>query len=423
MTSSESYVGFPALREPDVLVEALVHDPPEVRWRVVRELFRIGDPKDSEELIEKLRPHLFEEQDFRIKYRIMMALQALHRPTQGSGFVLVRGKGAFRDSEIGPGGPGEETSEHLEAGQDFFPVVDFHVHPKMPDLRFFADMKTAGVTHAVILATDTDPSDVDRPEVRERLQRDYAPSPQANHVPFEKMLAQIKSSLYSQTHVTNTDVADWVADYPDILIGFGSVNLSKDPAYVEAKLDEIEALNLRGIKLLPYSQFFDPSENENVDLLFDYCRRTGSIVLSHTGCGAGPFEILELSRNARPELWEPIVKKYPEVPLVLAHFGSYSSYIPGIWLQEAAQLGKKYRNVYADLAAVDWLLDREMVVNEIRKTITFDRVLFGTDYPLPLTAGVSLAYLVGGLKANSLLNEREKRKVLGENAARLLRIG
>lgn len=423
MISSEAYVGFPELRETDALVEALVHDPPDIRWRVVRDLFRIGDRKDTEELIEKLQPHLFSAGDFRVKYRIMMALQALHRSGPVPGFTLVRGKGAFRDSEIKRSGQGNEIPESMELGQDFFPVVDFHVHPKMPDMRFLSDMKTAGVTHAVILATDTDPADTDRPEIREKLEREYAGSPQANTVPFEKMLAHIKSSLYSQTHVTNVDVADWVADYPDILIGFGSVNLSKDREYVERTLDEISALKLRGIKLLPFSQFFDPSENENVDVLFDYCRRTGSIVLSHTGCAAGPFEILELSRNSRPELWEPVLKKYPDVPLVLAHFGAYSTYIPGIWLQEAAQLGKKYRNVYADLAAVDWLLDREMVVNEIRKTITFDRVLFGTDYPLPLTAGASLAYLVSGLRANSLLSEREKRKVLGENAARLLRIG
>ena len=117
-----------------------------------------------------------------------------------------------------------------------------------------------------------------------------------------------------------------------------------------------------------------------------------------------------------------LVKKYPDVPLVLAHFGAYSSQIPGIWLHEAMQLGGKYRNVYADLAAVNWLLDREEVVKEIRKTIGFDRVLFATDYPQPQYWGVSLAYLVGRLRVNSYLTEKEKRKVLGENAARLLGI-
>ncbi|MFH1113493.1 MAG: amidohydrolase family protein [Pseudomonadota bacterium] len=406
----------------DEIVHALVHDPPDVRWRVVRKLFRIADKNAVQELIGKLRPRLSELDDFRVKYRVVIALQALHHSVESGEFTLVRGKGAVKNGELkssknDPVGP-TDLRTHL----DFFPIVDFHIHPKMPDMRFFTDLRKAGVTHGVILATDTDPADADRPEIIAKLEKAYSSSPQASRVPFEHMLKQIRASLYSPTHVTNHDVADWVEDYPDILIGFGSVNLSKDREYVERTLDEIRALGLRGIKLLPFSQFFNPSECENVKVLFDYCRETGSVVLSHSGCGAGPFEILELSRDANPLHWESVVKKYPDVPLVLAHTGAYSNFIPGIWLQETLMLGKKYRNVYADLAAVDWILDKEMVIKEIRKTITFDRILFGTDYPLPLTAGVSLEYLVNGLKANSFLTEKEKRKILGQNACRLLGI-
>jgi predicted TIM-barrel fold metal-dependent hydrolase len=154
--------------------------------------------------------------------------------------------------------------------------------------------------------------------------------------------------------------------------------------------------------------------------VFEYCMLTGSIILSHSGCGPGPFEIIELSQNSHPSLWEPWVKKYPQVSVVLAHSGAYSTEIPGIWLFDALQLGQKHSNVYIDLAAVDWLLDREEVVQEIRKTIGFDRVLFATDYPLPLAAGVSLAYIVKRIQTNSHLTPKEKHKVLGKNAARLL---
>lgn len=395
-----------------------MHDPPDVRWRVIRDLFRIDDPTAKQELIARLQPWLQETQDFRVRYRITLALQALHRLSTTEGHTLVKGKGAIREPDLDGADRGYRQAAGL--GQNFAPVVDFHIHPKLPDMKFFSDLRRAGVTHGVILATDTDPADVDRPEIREELRTAYSSCAQSSTLPFEKMLAQIRISLYSPSHVTNRDVADWVADYPDILVGFGSVNLSKERTYVERTLGEIDKLKLRGVKLLPYSQFFNPSQNENVALLFDYCRQTGCIVLSHTGCGAGPFEILELSRNANPSLWEPVLRKYPDVSLVLAHCGSYSAYIPGIWLYESLLLGKKFKNVFADLAAVEWLLDREMVVKEIRKTIGFDRILFGTDYPLPLTAGVSLAYLVSGLKANILLTEKEKRKVLGENAAHLL---
>jgi predicted TIM-barrel fold metal-dependent hydrolase len=83
-------------------------------------------------------------------------------------------------------------------------------------------------------------------------------------------------------------------------------------------------------------------------------------------------------------------------------------------------LGKSHPNVYIDLAGVDWLLDRENVIQEIRKTIGFDRVLFATDYPAPLATGASWAYVAKRVQTNSNLTPKEKHKILGKNAARLL---
>lgn len=422
MKKKTLYFGFPPLPHKDELVEALVHDPPEVRWRVVRDLYRIGEKKDREELIEKLRPHLSQADDFRVNYRINLALSALQRPLPVKNYVLVKNKGAFKTSELKFSGNDLDGLPSKQPKPDFFPVVDFHIHPKSPDLKFLADLKEAQVSHAVILATDTDPSDVDRPEIKEKLREDYSRSSLSTSIPFERILQEIRAGLYSPTHVTDQDVADWVKDYPDTLFGFGSVNLCKSRDYVEKKLDQIERLKLRGIKLLPYAQFFNPSENENMGLLFEFCRQTRSIILSHSGCAAGPFEIPELNGNSHPMLWEALVKKYPDVPLVLAHFGAYSTHKPGIWLHDVMELGRKYKNVYADLAAVNWLLDLEDVVKEIRETIGFDRVLFATDYPVPLFSGVTLASVVTSLKVDSKLTEKEKRKVLGENAGRLLGI-
>jgi len=416
MRQQEIYIGFPQLPDKDAIVEALLNDPPDVRWRTVRQLFRIRDTQDQEALIQMLQPHLKTAEDWRLRYRLHLGLQALHRPLKIPGYLLVRGKGAFKASD--PVLHEEERS--LPFKVPLFPIVDFHIHPKTPDLKFFADMREAGVTHGVILATDTDPADIERKQVQAQLKKAFDQSHSSGRMGFESLLRHIQKSLYSPTHVTNQDVADWVRDYPDILIGFGSVNPSKDRDYVHRTLDEIQRLNLRGLKFLPHSQFFNPAENEHMPLIFEYCKQTGSIILSHSGCGPGPFEIIELSQNSHPSLWEPWLKKYPQVPLVLAHSGAYSTEIPGIWLFDALQLGQTYSNVYIDLAAVDWLLDREMVIQEIRKTIGFDRVLFATDYPLPLAAGVSWSYIVKRIQTNSNLTPKEKHKVLGKNAAKLL---
>jgi len=422
MKQNASYIGFPELPEMDELVDALIYDPPEVRWRVVRALLRLENGRQFEEARQRLSQRLAGILDWEIIYRVKNAMDRLQRPVRVNNYVVVKGKGAYTTQEIEAAGDDLEKLDELIPKPDFYPVIDFHVHPKMPDLKLLSDLRKAEVSHAVILATDTDPSDVERPEIQEKLKKIYEASSLSESVPFSRVLGEIKSSLYSPTHVTDQDVADWVEDYPDVIIGFGSVNLCKPSGYVERKLAEIERLGLKGIKLLPFSQFFNPAENENMDLFMGYCRRTGTIVLSHSGCAAGPYELPEFSADSRPKFWEPVVEKYPDVPVVLAHFGAYSSNRPGIWLQEAMELGRKYNNVYADLAAVTWLLGDERTVRDIRKTIGFDRVLFATDYPQPLYFGVSLARVVYDVKVNTLLSDEEKRQVLGENAGKLLGI-
>lgn len=404
------------------LVHALANDPPEINWRVVRDLLRLEDREKIQELIFKLRQYRHLVEDPRIDNRLKLALGTIQSGFPVDDYVLVKGRGAFKPSELEAAGNDFDKLVADSRPEDFYPVVDFHVHPKVPDLKFLADFREAGVTHAVILAADTDPADVDRPEVQEKLRQKYSRTSQSQSVPFEEVLEDIRGMLHRPTHVTNQDVADWVEDYPHIFFGFGSVDLCKDRDYVEERLQEVERLKLRGIKLLPFAQFFNPAENENMDTLFEYCRRTGSIILSHSGCAAGLFETPEMASDAHPSLWENMVRKYPEVTLVLAHFGAYSTKVPGIWLKEGIELVGKYPNVYADLAAVNWILDRESVVKEIREAIGFDRVLFATDYTLPLFWGMGLAHFVNTTKSNAYLTEEEKRQILGENAARLLGI-
>lgn len=425
MKQHGSYVGFSASPETDELIDALINDPPEIRWRVVRTILRIEDWEKLSKIRHRLRErvkHIWPSLNWKVQSRINLAMNSIQRPVRVKDYTVVRGKGAFRTEELKTAGYNEEKPANVIPDAEYYPLIEFHVHPKIPDLKFLSDLKKAGISHAVILATDTDPGDVDRPEIIEKLRRNYSLTKQSQKVPFEKLLMSVRSDLYSNTHVTNQDVADWISDYPDILIGFGSVNLSKSKEYVEEKLVLIENLGLKGIKLLPYSQFFNPSENDNIKTLFEYCRKTGATILSHSGYAAGPFELAELSRDCHPKLWETMVKKYPDVPVVLAHFASYSSHYPGIWFHEALEMMKKYRNVHADVSAVTYLLDDEKKVKKIRVNNCFDQVLFATDYPGPLYYGISLERIVKRIKANPFLSSKEKYAVLGGNAKRILKL-
>lgn len=422
MPQKKCYFGFSPFLGISSIMEGLIGNHSDYRWQIIREIHRLANDQRCEELISKIEEGLERVSDPAIRSRLYLALNALQNPVRHDGYVLIKGKGIFEENAPELSDCRSQVAEPFKRPLSLNPVVDFRIHPQVPDMKLFVDMKRAGVSSGIILATDTDPSDIDKPEISNGLSKQFSSSIQSRWMSFEQLAHHLRSSLHAINQVTDSDIAAWTRDYPDTLFGFGSVNLSKDTFYVEKKLDQISRLGLRGINLSPHAQFFNPSTNENVDLLFQYCRNNGSVVISHTGCGKGPFDLLELSRESNPMLWEPAIRKYPDVPLVLAHCGAYSSFIPGIWLYDALQLAQSHKNVYADFAGVEWILENETIIREIRKTITFDRILFGTDYPLPLASGISMAYLVSSIRANRYLNDKEKRKILGENARRLLRI-
>ena len=102
----------------------------------------------------------------------------------------------------------------------------------------------------------------------------------------------------------------------------------------------------------------------------------------------------------------------------MAHVGCYSSRSPGIWLDEALDLGRNHENVWYDIAAVPYVVTKERFVEKIRKSVGMDRVLFGSDYPA--VNGVTIESMIDEVKSSEYLTEEEKEGILGLNAIRLL---
>jgi len=298
-------------------------------------------------------------------------------------------------------------------------IVDSHVHPKMGAEALLAEMDQAGVDYAVLLAVDTDPADIARPDLLRETRFRFFKTPEAHRTMWSEVEAVMVQKLTPK--VTNAVVAELVAAHPDRFIGLGSVNLSKDAEYVEAKLAEIERLGLRGVKLLPFAQFFDPATSESFRRLCAWAEDTGRVILLHTGCGAPPWDARAFSEEANPERLRPVLEEYHKAPIILAHLGSYSKDEPGIWFEEALQLGADYPNVWGDLGAVAWLVERDWRVEHIRETMGFDRILFASDFPA-VSNQVSIRYMIDLIQDNPWLSEDEKTNILGGNAARLFEI-
>ena len=423
--NGRAFTGFDDPQDAKELVRLVLEDPPEARWRAGRVISRCEIPSVRGEVYDLLNQALEDPgTDIRLAYRITLALRLLQRPLPPKDIVIRRGQGAcYRDKMIRDDAflAGEKTGRgHVEE----IPVIDMHVHPKEPDGPLLTELLEAGVKHAAILATDTDPVALENKAVLERIRRNYEGSDVAEKMSFDEVMQQIGDSLYSPGHVTNQDILDWIADYPETLIGFGSVDLSRGAAYVEKTLEMLSRApqRIRGIKLLPFSQFFDPAANENIDLLMSYCRKNRWIVLTHTGLAAGVFEDPQMNRDSRPSLWEGPASRYPDVPIILAHMGAYGRIHRGYWFEDALETMRKHENVYADTAAAWGTFFDEENVEKIRKRTGMDRILFGTDYPASKVMPGGIGGVIRCYLTNLWLTDAEKEKILYHNAAGLMQL-
>jgi predicted TIM-barrel fold metal-dependent hydrolase len=305
-------------------------------------------------------------------------------------------------------------------------ILDIHVHPFVHEAKILDEMEKAGVDRAVLLAVDADPYDVEKPEIKNKLRQRHLESVLnsrfSRSVTIEEDVKRFFQELivyYPELKTSNQEIADLVKGNPTRFIGFGSVNPNKDESYVEAKLHEIDTLGLKGIKMLPTLQLFSPVGNKNFEKICSYCEKNRKVLLYHTGCDPGPWEMPELSEDANPKHLKPILESY-SMTIILAHAGSYSARRPGIWLEEALELGKHFQNVCFDSAAVSSLIYSEKTLKRIREEMGIDRLLYGSDYPV--VWGSDMRYEVDVIKNCGYLNDHEKESILGLNAARILNL-
>jgi predicted TIM-barrel fold metal-dependent hydrolase len=170
--------------------------------------------------------------------------------------------------------------------------------------------------------------------------------------------------------VPDSDVAAYVGEHPDRLIGFLSVDPTQ-PGWEDELIAGHQNLRLKGIKLLPMYSGFDPNDSR-LDYLWQYASKHNLPVLLHTGTTFIDKAPLEYTR---PYLLDRVAMRYPDVKIIMAHLGHpYEG--------ECVVVIRKHPNLYADVSALHYrpfqLYHSLMLVQEYG---VWDKVLFGTDYP------------------------------------------
>ncbi|KYH37581.1 MAG: hypothetical protein AYL30_006300 [Candidatus Hecatellales archaeon B24] len=206
--------------------------------------------------------------------------------------------------------------------------------------------------------------------------------------------------------VTGIVPNEYIAEFcgkSERLIAFASVNpwLMADPA---RKFEEaLSKLKMRGLKIYPSYQHVYPND-ERLYPVYRKAEEFGVPVMFHTGSSIFQGSKIKYSN---PIYLDDIAVDFPDLKIVMAHGGR------GLWYKEAFFLARTHRNVYLEVSG---LPPKNLLkyFPELEKIP--DKVIFGSDFP-----GATIKECVEGI-GSLPLPESLKRKILGENAAKILEL-
>lgn len=129
-----------------------------------------------------------------------------------------------------------------------------------------------------------------------------------------------------------------------------------------------EQLGFRALKLQPQYQALNPVSPRS-DFLFGEALELGMPVICHTGSGA-PF--------ALPSLYIAVARRFPELPIVLAHSGGSVYYLESIVAASVCP------NIYLELST---LMPHH--IHEVLEYVPVSRLLIGSDIPQSVDTEIS----------------------------------
>lgn len=215
--------------------------------------------------------------------------------------------------------------------------------------------------------------------------------------------------------VDDQTVTDYVAQHPDRLIGFLSVDPTQ-PGWMEELQHGHRELGLRGVKLLPMYAGFSP-DSETLEPFWQYTSDHGLPVLLHTGTtfiAQAPIE------HTLPRRVDRVAMQFPAQRMILAHLGHpYEG--------ECVAIIRKHKHVYADISALHYrpfqLYHSLMLVQEYG---VWDKLMFGTDYPFTNVNDsiAGLCNLNAMLAGTALprLNEQSLQDMIHRDSLKLLNL-
>ena len=227
---------------------------------------------------------------------------------------------------------------------------------------------------------------------------------------------------FGSFHVPNDHLFDVCRRHPDFLPA-----VSIHPARRDA-LDELErclGLGARALKLLPNCHGVDCSARRH-DAFWERMAEAGLPMLAHTG---GEMTVPVVDRAfENPE----VLRRPLEIGVVViaAHCASSSGFFSRDYFDTLVRMMERFPNLYADSSALNTPF-RSKVIGRVLESGVHDRVLHGSDHPVPV--GAWYAWLRGRIdsgarrraaaEANPIERDYLLKRAMGFGDAHFTRLG
>lgn len=160
----------------------------------------------------------------------------------------------------------------------------------------------------------------------------------------------------------NRLVADEMRRFAGRIIGFCRINPNLGPQATAASLElALGTRGLKGIKLHPEIEFFDPNDEALMEPVYEAARRYRVPLLFHTG----------MSSKAAPAVIAELAARYPDVPVILGHMG-VSEYV-----KQAIAVARRHDQIYLETSVVGWM----PLLLEAFRRVGPSKILYGSDHP------------------------------------------
>ncbi len=281
-------------------------------------------------------------------------------------------------------------------------MIDFHTHPLLVqevvagnDDLLHAQKKVFDIQNRL------------QPLETFQLELDVSGLQRAVIVPVDARTAK-GSQVFSNDQIAQ------VCALSDRFVGFASVDPHRADAAAQLEQD-VNHLGLRGLKLSPSLQEFRANDRNLAYPVYEAAQALRIPLLIHAGMTWAPR-----SKSANPMDLEDVAFDFPNLNLVIAHFG-------WPWVQETAMLALKYDNVFADTSCLyhdaPWEFMRHVFTERLPLTLLErslrHKVVFGSDYPRVEIKNMVRAVQELGLsdQALEMIFEKNARYLLGEAEA------